>query len=277
MAHQDNALGPGTQANDPAIAGTQVTSMLSVQKRESWRSDTAQSFDHPVLFWVTRGQGRFMLDCRMRGIGANTVVYIPPDALFSYEMFAQPQGMFVTLPQNDAFKFPDQPLLVKVPSLQAQAEFNAMIDTLARELTSERTGRNRAINAQIMLISVWLDRMRDHLPEEKLRKSDKVLRRFSRVVSIGHRDGKTLGEFAADLNVTPTHLTRLTQNSVGKPASALLQERVIHAACDALRRTDTPVQDVARNLGFSSAAYFTRAFQHHTGLSPTAFRKSQRK
>ncbi len=263
---------------DPSFVtrNTSVASMLTAQRRETWRSDTAQSFDHPVLFWITRGQGRFMLDCKMRGIGANTVVYIPKDALFSYEMFAQPQGMFLRLPDTEDFRFPDLPALIKVPGIQAQAEFTAMIDALSRELGHVRTGQHRAVHAQIMMISVWLDRMRDQQPDVKLRKSDKVLRNFSRVVSIGHRDGKSLGEFAADLKVTPTHLTRLTQNAVGKPASALLQERVIHAACDALATSDRPIQSIAKDLGFSSAAYFTRAFHNHTGQSPSAFRKARK-
>jgi AraC-like DNA-binding protein len=32
------------------------------------------------------------------------------------------------------------------------------------------------------------------------------------------------------------------------------------------------VKDVARTLGFTSAAYFTRAFQARTGLTPSDFR-----
>ena len=103
-----------------------------------------------------------------------------------------------------------------------------------------------------------------------------MLRNFSRVVSIGHRDGKSLGEFAADLKVTPTHLTRLTRDALGKPASTVVQERVIHAACDALLFSDRPVRDIARQLGFRSAAYFTRAFQTQTGKSPSDFRKNHR-
>ncbi len=272
LAHRTEA----SRGLEYVTQNTVVASMLTAQRRETWRSDTAQSFDHPVLFWITRGQGRFMLDCKMRGIGANTVIYIPKDALFSYEMFAQPQGMFVRLPDIAEFRFPDQPALIKVPGMQAQAEFTAMIDALSRELGNVSTGQHRAVHAQIMMISVWLDRMRDQQPAAKLRKSDRVLRNFSRVVSIGHRDGKSLGEFAADLKVTPTHLTRLTQSAVGKPASALLQERVIHAACDALATTDRPIQAIAQELGFSSPAYFTRAFHNHTGQSPSAFRKARK-
>ncbi|MEP3346022.1 MAG: AraC family transcriptional regulator [Litoreibacter sp.] len=253
----------------------QVETLATHQRSEVWRTDAAQSLDYPILFWITRGQGRIMVDCRMRGIGPNTAIYIPANTLFSYEMFASPQGMVVSLPSDETVGFPRRPALLKPTTVHAQSEITGLIDALSRELAELRTGRRRAVMAYAMMIGVWLDRALSEQPQGELGKSDRVLRKFSRVVSIGHRDGKSLGEFAADLQVTPTHLTRLTQNAVGKPASALLQERIIQAACEALLHTDRPVQDIADKLGFSSPAYFTRAFQTHTGKSPSAFRKAK--
>jgi AraC-like DNA-binding protein len=34
-----------------------------------------------------------------------------------------------------------------------------------------------------------------------------------------------------------------------------------------------PIKDIASSLGFASAAYFTRAFQNHTGRTPSQFRR----
>ena len=39
-------------------------------------------------------------------------------------------------------------------------------------------------------------------------------------------------------------------------------------------RNRIPVGRIADELGFNSAAYFTRAFQHLTGKSPIAFRRA---
>ncbi len=253
-----------------------VETLAAYQRAETWRTDRAQSLAHPVLFWVTRGQGRFMMDCKLRGVGPNTAIFIPRDMLFSYEMFAQPQGIVVSLPNDTEAGFPTSPVLVRAQSVTEQAELTAMIDALSRELAELRSGQRRAIRAHILMLAVALDRLLATQPQKGLSKSDKVLRKFSHVVSIGHRDGKPLGEFAADLKVTPTHLTRLTRDATGKPASTLLQERVIHAACDALRSTDQPINRIAEKLGFRSAAYFTRAFQNHTGKSPSEFRRARR-
>ena len=253
-----------------------VETLAAAQRREAWASDKARSLEHPVLFWITRGQGRFMVDCRLRGIGPNTAIYVPAQTLFSYEMLAGPQGMVLSLPNDDAAGLPRRAAIVRASQVQSQAELTGLIDALARELAELRTGQRRAIKAHVMMIAVWLDRILSDQPAEKIGKSDQLLSKFSHVVSIGHQEGKSLGAVAADLNVTPTHLTRLTQGAAGKPASTLLHERVITAACEALAHTDQPVKLIAQRLGFSSPAYFARAFQAQTGETPSSFRKVRR-
>ena len=74
--------------------------------------------------------------------------------------------------------------------------------------------------------------------------------------------------------VTPTHLSRACRNACGKSASRLLADRVHFEARRMLQDTDMTVSEISRRLGFRSAAYFTRAFQGKTGLTPTAFRRS---
>jgi AraC family transcriptional activator of pobA len=83
-----------------------------------------------------------------------------------------------------------------------------------------------------------------------------------------------VSDFARELGVTSTHLTRVCNKTCGSSASDLLHDRVIFEARKLLTETRMPVSQVAQALGFTSAAYFTRAFQHRTGKTPSAFRKS---
>ena len=83
-----------------------------------------------------------------------------------------------------------------------------------------------------------------------------------------------VADFASALGVTPTHLTRCCKLACGRPASALLHDRLIFEARQLLAETRMPVGQIADALGFASPAYFTRAFQHQTGKSPSAFRKT---
>ena len=84
----------------------------------------------------------------------------------------------------------------------------------------------------------------------------------------------TIHDYAAALGVTPTHLTRACNIASGRSASALLSDRIHYEARRLLADTKRPVKDIASELGFTSAAYFTRAFNKHTGSTPTEFRRN---
>ena len=73
--------------------------------------------------------------------------------------------------------------------------------------------------------------------------------------------------------MTPTHLSRVCNQTCGRSASDLLHDRLIFEARRLLAETKVPVNVIAAELGFTSPAYFTRAFQHRTGKTPTGFRK----
>ncbi|GFE66805.1 AraC family transcriptional regulator [Litoreibacter roseus] len=265
---------PATLTASPTLP--RIETLAAFQRCETWRSDTARTLPHPILFWITRGQGRFMVDCKMRGVGPHTAVFLPAHTLFSYEMFAQPQGMVISLPDSEGDALPQQTAVLRSNLVQHQTEISALIDAIVREIgaKTDQIGRDRALRAHVMLLGVWLDRLLAEQPPVAAGKSEKTLRQFSHVVGHDPETGKSLSDFAAEMQITPTHLTRLTQGSVGKPASALVTERVINAACDALVHTNTTVREIAEQLGFSSPAYFTRAFQTQTGKNPTDFRKA---
>ncbi|MEM8628054.1 MAG: helix-turn-helix transcriptional regulator, partial [Pseudomonadota bacterium] len=81
-------------------------------------------------------------------------------------------------------------------------------------------------------------------------------------------------DYAARLQITPTHLSRVCKEASGRPAHALLVERIMYEARRLLLETDMPAREIAETLGFSSAAYFTRAFAQATGMPPSDYRKS---
>ncbi|MCB1885358.1 MAG: helix-turn-helix transcriptional regulator [Geminicoccaceae bacterium] len=51
-----------------------------------------------------------------------------------------------------------------------------------------------------------------------------------------------------------------------------LKELRLHRATRLLETTDLPVKAVARNVGYDSRSYFSRAFRARYGVDPTAYR-----
>jgi AraC-like DNA-binding protein len=155
-----------------------------------------------------------------------------------------------------------------------QQELNITLDAILREMNSDSPAHDRATQHYLGLMSVWLERQISKATDEAKRPdaAHRLVARFAALLERDFRSGSGVGDFATALGVTPTHLTRCCKQACGRPASALLADRVIYEARQLLAETRIPVGHIADSLGFTSPAYFTRAFQNKTGKSPSAFR-----
>jgi len=239
-----------------------------------WRVEAARSYAADQLLWVTRAQGRIFLAGRMAGFGAQSAIFIPADTMHAFELGPTLYGVAAFLGPGHGVSLPDRPLQLRVRDSRRQSELSAILDALQREIEDEEPGRDRALAAQAALLGVWLERRR---PEEfagsaRESRSQMLARRFAALVEERFTSDWSVADYAAALNVTPTHLTRVCREAAGRTASELLTARKIAEARRLLADTRLPVKEIAAGLGFGSAAYFTRCFQARTGAAPTEFR-----
>ncbi len=251
-----------------------VTSLAQMRTRAEWRHATLHSKPYHQLFWFTRGQGRFTISAVTRGYGPNTAVFVPAGTMLSFELGPQVQGVALQLPSDAALALPELPFHIRVTTVDAQTKFNSYIDMIERELADQAPARAQALTAWGLLISVWMARQLAHQSGQIRReKTHALAERYASMIERGFRDGFSVADYAYNLGVTPTHLSRICRESAGRPALAILQERVVHEACKMLVDSEIPAQEVAKSLGYSSPAYFTRSFSRLTGRTPSEFRR----
>lgn len=240
-----------------------------------WRVEAMRACSEPLLLWFTRGQGRITIGGITRGYGAHNAIFIPAGMMHGFEVGAQTSGTALFFGHRHGLDLPDESLHLRIRDVGPQAELSGLIESIQRELDSDRSGAERAARFHLGLLGVWLERMAETAADDAPRPDAawRLARAYADVLERGFRDGKGIAEFARELGVTPTHLTRVCHKTCGRSASDLLHDRLIFEARRLLAETTMPVQEVARSLGFTSPAYFTRAFQHRTGKTPTAFRK----
>jgi len=241
-----------------------------------WRVEAMRTLSEPCFLWFTKGQGRITVAGVTRGYTAHNAIYIPAGVMHGFEVGPQVFGTAVFFGRDNNVTLPDQPQHLRIREVHAQQEVNVVLDMIQREMDSDIPGHDRAARHYLGLLGVWLERQAlraasEVAPPDATRR---LVNRFTRVMERDFRSGIGVGEIAAKLGVTPTHLTRCCRETCGRPAIDLLQDRRIFEALRLLSETKTPVGQIGQSLGFRSAAYFTRAFQNMTGLSPTAFRRS---
>jgi len=243
----------------------------------TWQSELPHSRPEHALVWITRGQGRCLVEGVLRGLGVHTALCIPAGTLFALDMGKQGFGTVCTIPAGGPVLMPDQPMLLRIREVHAQAELTSILETMLREQSGARVFTDEAMTAHATLLTVWLRRaIIDHAEDPpEFTAAQRLAMAFAALVERDHMTGRPMADYARVLGVTPTHLTRACRASAGMTASEMLTGRIVHAVRELIETTDHPANRVAAMLGFRSAAYFSRFVLQHTGRSPTALRKAR--
>jgi AraC-like DNA-binding protein len=260
-----------------ARPGYSVLSLGKLRMQGAWRLELLHAQPRHRLYWVTRGQGRVTVNCITRGYGPNTAVFLPAGTQLALELPSQIQGLELSLPADAALDLPQAPFHLRITDIEAQASLTSHLEKIERELAARAPAMDRALTAYGLLVSAWMERELSRAEGGILReRTHRLAELYAAEMERRFRSGRGVADYAADLAVTPTHLSRVCKEAAGRPAHALLTERVMHEARRLLLDTDMPAREVAETLGFSSAAYFTRAFTQASGHAPSEFRGLRR-
>lgn len=86
-----------------------------------------------------------------------------------------------------------------------------------------------------------------------------------------------IADYADALGVTESRLNRAVRSVTGKSAFETAQDRLLLEARRKLVYIAAPVSTLAYELGFEDPAYFWRFFRRRTGMTPTEFRRAERR
>jgi len=266
---------------DPEVIGNRIASHAltgtSLLHRPGSRLGMASSHH---LIWITRGGGRAFIDSTPQGFGTNTAMFIPANTLFHLDLSPGSIGWQVNIPANLRIPLPETPLLTSVLKPLSQRQLSNAFSAVQEEFITKQPMRGTALIYSVGLLAVLFNRLdtsknRKDLEQDSAKR--RLMRRFVSRLNDRYASPDTVRDYAADLGVTTTHLTRVCRETAGKPATRFIREKTIDEARFLLRETDQKVGVIATDLGFKSPAYFTRVFTESVGKSPKAFRNTTRR
>lgn len=263
----------GAVAGDGGLRVAQIPRLAAGGR---WRVESMRSVGEPLLLWFTRGQGRVTVAGVTRGYGPHNAIFVPAGTMHAFEVSTHVFGTALYFGTDCDLPLPGTPVHLRIRDAAAQAELTGTIDHIHRELEAARPGFERAAHHHLGLLGVWLERQIALTGASPAAgdAAERLVSRYTALIERNFRSGMGVADYAAALGVTPTHLSRVCRQGCGRSALELLHDRVLFEARTLLSETRMPVNEVSRQLGFNSAAYFTRAFQTQVGKTPTAFRKS---
>lgn len=257
-------------------ANLRILTLPQLTMGQDWRLSLVHDRAESLMIWITRGQGRLLLDGSRRGVGTHNAIVVPARHFFALELGRQSVGQVMVVPPESDMAFPNTPIQMRIRAQDAMSELAGLMEAAAREQQKARPLLNTAMDAHGALISVWLQRQmaqEEHAPTRS-NAAERLARAYTKRITTHFHEPLSMADYAEVLDVTPTHLTRACKAATGRTAAELLTERVLYEARHLLATTKVPAQDIARFLGFGSAAYFTRFMLQHTNETPSKLRKA---
>lgn len=232
---------------------------------------------HQVLL-IARGGGRATLEGRAHRLRPMDVVNVPAGAVHGFSFRKGTQGWVVTIATEilDEVLIPQEGLgrvLAEAAVFRGTPPMRKLMQDIFVEYGARRFARAHVLKA---LSATLLGYVARALATEKVPAGSAgepgIVRKFEALLDANYTGHWPVARYAAALKITPTHLSRLTREAFGCPASHMIRDRIVREARRNLVYTNLPVSTIAYALGFNDPAYFTRTFSVATGLSPSEFR-----
>lgn len=239
---------------------------------------------HQILL-LTKGGGTHHLDGEDQEIRAPMALVVPRGQLHLYLPSVDSEGWCVGFSDEDLP--PGSPLLSGKPFLAAcipitRPRVAEWLCGLAKMLHESARFRQAPLTAvHFHLLAAFFHLLSEesaHLkPRERpLSLADSLLvQRFMRLLDDACRSRWEAGRFAKQLRCSQRKLAETCQQALGKSIHAALEDRRMAEARQMLVQEDGCVKQVAMDLGYEDASYFSKAFRRVVGQTPTDYRNAR--
>ncbi len=269
--------GNGDMMHDISTDGApSIRTILQYARGASWRLELLHARDHDLLLWITRGQGRVIIEGNRRGLGAHNALFLPAGTLHAIELGPQSFGLALSIPDGASLGFGRVPRHLRIRDQQAQTDLTMLLEAMQRETARNAPLMSQAMAAYGRLAAVWLHRQTTEPDTDAAthRAAQRLVAAYCDLLVRQHHLGPSMADLADALDVTPTHLSRSCKQTCGLTAAEMQSQVTLHAARELIEQTEAPLSRIADHLGFGSAAYFSRFVTQHTGHSPSALRRA---
>lgn len=240
-----------------------------------------------LVLYVTQGRGTHTIDLVTYDLRPGGLYFLAPGQAHSWTLSADAQGYIVFfsvafyLRQYPADRLSAYPFfnpayspVVYLPT--TETTLRGLLASLLEERSPVATNHDEVAGAYLYLLLELSARSYSQEQTQPIHSHGlQQVRVFSQLLDAHFRNEKSVRYYADRLALTPNHLNALCRRIVNKTASDLIHERVITEAQRLLAHSTQSVSQIADQLGFEDASYFTRYFKKYVGQTPEPFRQQQ--
>jgi AraC family transcriptional activator of pobA len=267
---------------------THVEDIHERSARNGWEIRPHRHAHIIQILCMTSGRAETRMDAHNAIHDGACVMLIPPGVVHGFRFRPDTQGMvfsiamdFLAHHDNGQFRSIVNALLDSariIPLARDDRDLAMLVSWLQairREQESTHADSHLAVSALAELVMVTLKRILQTQSLEQVFADGAatLVRQYRDLLEQLYREQPQIKAFAADLHVSVSTLNRACRQVSGSTAKKLLMQRLHMEARRRLIYTRETLDQIAWDLGYRDAAYFSRVFRQMEGVSPGAFRQ----
>ena len=241
--------------------------------------------DYYLIVLVRRAGCRQWIDMKPYILKDNTVYFTGPGQIIVKEEFVQLWSTGIAF-TKEFLSFQENVSLNMLPIIRnpqnehkltlTETDVNFVEEIIARintEYQNPSEWQQRMFGAYLTTLITYLSRLyTEQFKETEPTVNKLLLRSFLAKINEKFRELHEVSDYAPLLNISAGHLSELVKNQSGKPAIKHIHERLVMESHRLLCHTNKSLKEIAFDLGFSEASYFSRFFKRETGSTPVEYR-----
>jgi AraC family transcriptional regulator, transcriptional activator of pobA len=239
------------------------------------------------IFCIEKGCGKLLIENKEFQFKDACLMVIPENTLHGFEYEEKIQGTVLTISVSfltQLFKL-NPKINLELGKLRIlnpdknTVEFQfiiSLIEKIREEIFGYLPEREIMLQSLFTTFLTNIYRITQSQHEESIiqnQRSLTIFKLFIDRIKDTKKPQKTILEYANEIKITPIHLNRICQNITQKTATQVVNDFFVGEAQRLLLHTSLSISEVAYQLNFEDAAYFSRLFKKNTGTSPKEFRE----
>jgi AraC-like DNA-binding protein len=262
--------------------------MGKIYEQTNGQTDVPHRHDYYTVLFIEKAIGRHIVDYQTYDFQESEVHFVSPGQVHQVALTAKPKGWVFTFSRDflfennisesfitniSLFRFfgESPPLTIDVTTFE---RLQRIVQEMQSCLPMELNYRIRALGALLQLFLIYCNNSSTINPTQLDEENAGIclLRDFKSLVETNFETWHKVNEYAAQIHISPKHLSQTVKNLTGKSAKEIIQDRLLLEAKRLLLHTDLSIKEVGFKLGFEEPLHFSSFFKKQAGVSPTKFR-----
>ncbi|KSV72756.1 helix-turn-helix domain-containing protein [Sinorhizobium sp. Sb3] len=236
-----------------------------------------------ITFWMS-GRGTYFIDDRPLDFLAPAVSFVPSGIVHGFSVDPETSdavvvsvadGALLSIRENTTLPV-DAPVMIRGDGEdRGWRRLAELLDIVADEYAGGAPGTQQMLVSLVAAVLTQIARLASATPSPAQPSQAMLAAQLRRLIDLHFRENWSVAQYTDALATTPHLIAKASRDAFGMQVKELINERRLLEAKRLLLFTVRPLEDIAYEIGFADAAYFSRFFRLRVGEAPSDWRRAR--